>query len=95
MPAEMFELGPLRGAATDPDSPAGDGDVALVVYTTGTTSRPKLVPLTHHNLCHSAASVAATLELRSDDRCLNVMPLIHIHGFVDVALDPDAPFPLH
>jgi len=61
--------------------PAGD-DVALILYTSGTTSTPKRVPLTHDNLIASARNVASGLNLSSDDRCLNVMPLFHIHGLV-------------
>ena len=63
------------------DRPAGD-DVALILYTSGTTSTPKRVPLTHNNLITSARNVASGLNLSSDDRCLNVMPLFHIHGLV-------------
>ena len=61
-------------------------DVALVLHTSGTTSRPKLVPLTHAMLCASARNVAVTLELTPDDRCLNIMPLFHIHGLVGALL---------
>lgn len=57
-------------------------DVALLLHTSGTTSRPKLVPLTHENLCASARQIARTLGLTSTDRCLSVMPLFHIHGLV-------------
>ena len=55
-------------------------DVALVVYSTGTTAHPKQVPLTHTNLCTSAHDTRVALALGEDDRCLNVMPLFHIHG---------------
>jgi amino acid adenylation domain-containing protein len=55
-------------------------DVGLVLYTTGTTSRPKKVPLTHANLCISAHNTRVALALVEDDRCLNVMPLFHTHG---------------
>jgi acyl-CoA synthetase (AMP-forming)/AMP-acid ligase II len=57
-------------------------DVALLLQTSGTTSRPKLVGLTHQHLCVSVENVARSLELRVADRCLNVMPLFHIHGIV-------------
>jgi acyl-CoA synthetase (AMP-forming)/AMP-acid ligase II/acetyltransferase-like isoleucine patch superfamily enzyme/acyl carrier protein len=57
-------------------------DTALVLHTSGTTSRPKLVPLTHANICASGQNVASTLTLAPDDRCLNVMPLFHIHGLI-------------
>jgi len=81
-PAGSFHLvgAPLPPAAAleDPQPEA----TALLLHTSGTTSRPKLVPLTHANLVASARSVAATLELTSRDVCLNVMPLFHIHGLV-------------
>jgi acyl-CoA synthetase (AMP-forming)/AMP-acid ligase II/acyl carrier protein len=57
-------------------------DVALILHTSGTTSKPKSVPLTHRNLCGSAFNVKVTLKLTSADRCLNVMPLFHIHGLI-------------
>ena len=60
----------------------GPDDVALVLYTSGTTSNPKRVPLTHGNLCASALAIRKTLQLTSADRCLNVMPLFHIHGLI-------------
>jgi acyl-CoA synthetase (AMP-forming)/AMP-acid ligase II/acyl carrier protein len=61
-------------------------DIALILYTSGTTSRPKMVPLTHANLIASAGNIAATLRLSEADRCLNVMPLFHIHGLVGALL---------
>lgn len=75
----------LRGAALTAvgrqPSPKPD-DVALILHTSGTTSKPKKVLLTHRNLCESAFSVRDSLRLTSDDLCLNVMPLFHIHGLV-------------
>ena len=67
---------PERPGAADPD------DVALVLHTSGTTSRPKIVPLRQRNICASAAHIGDTLALTADDRCLNVMPLFHIHGLI-------------
>ena len=61
-------------------------DVALVLHTSGTTSRPKIVPLSQRNLCLSADNIRNTLQLSTDDRCLNVMPLFHIHGLVAAVL---------
>jgi acyl-CoA synthetase (AMP-forming)/AMP-acid ligase II/thioesterase domain-containing protein/acyl carrier protein len=58
------------------------GDIALILHTSGTTSRPKQVPLTHANLLASARSIQSTLGLEPADRCANVMPLFHIHGLV-------------
>jgi oxalate---CoA ligase len=61
-------------------------DCALVLHTSGSTAKPKLVPLTHRNLCTSAANIAASLQLSREDCCLNVMPLFHIHGLVGALL---------
>lgn len=61
-------------------------DVALVLHTSGTTSRPKIVPLTHRNLTSSARNIADTLALTPRDRCLVIMPLFHIHGLIGALL---------
>lgn len=62
--------------------PVASDDAALILHTSGTTSKPKKVPLTHGNLCASAFSVRDALGLTDSDRCLGVMPLFHIHGLV-------------
>ena len=61
-------------------------DAALILHTSGTTSRPKMVPLTQRNITTSAASIVATLNLQPEDCCLNVMPLFHIHGLIGTLL---------
>lgn len=71
-----------------PGPPPAPGDVALVLQTSGTTSRPKTVPLTHANLGVSAANIAGSLTLTASDRCLMVMPLFHIHGLIAGLLAP-------
>lgn len=68
------------------DDPTEPDDVVLILHTSGTTSRPKMVPLTNKNLAASAEHIAATLRLTPEDRCLNVMPLFHIHGLVAAVL---------
>jgi len=67
-------IGPERALSPGP------ADVALLLHTSGTTARPKLVPLTQASLAASARHIAASLALTAADRCLNVMPLFHIHG---------------
>jgi acyl-CoA synthetase (AMP-forming)/AMP-acid ligase II len=84
-PAGRFALDAPSGQAVAVADPEPD-DVALLLTTSGTTARPKLVPLTHANLCASARHIAATLDLRPADRCLVVMPLFHIHGLVGALL---------
>ena len=70
----------VRGGVAKPD------DIALVLHTSGTTSRPKIVPLLHRNVCASAQNIAWSLRLGPGDRCLNMMPLFHIHGLMACVL---------
>ncbi len=84
-PAGVFSL-PGGGSGAAPLEAAGPDEVALVLHTSGTTSRPKLVPLTQANLTASAGNIAASLELVPRDRCLNVMPLFHVHGLIGAVL---------
>jgi acyl-CoA synthetase (AMP-forming)/AMP-acid ligase II len=81
---EAAGLFTLAGAAAgEPSSdPIGPGTTALFLFTSGTTSRPKIVPLTHANICTSAFSAVAALQLSEADRCLNVLPLFHGHGLI-------------
>lgn len=65
--------------------PRGD-DVALFLHTSGTTSRPKGVPLTHANLMTSIRNIAATYALTPEDTSLIVMPLFHVHGLIGATL---------
>ena len=64
----------------------GSNDVALVLPTSGTTSRPKIVPLTHTNICTAAYHLCTALALDARDRCLNMAPLFHTYGIVAAAL---------
>jgi acyl-CoA synthetase (AMP-forming)/AMP-acid ligase II len=86
-PAGCFGIWGAESRARAPlPGPARVEDVALVLHTSGTTSRPKIVPLTHQNVCASAFNVATSLSLVASDRCLNVMPLFHIHGLIAAVL---------
>jgi acyl-CoA synthetase (AMP-forming)/AMP-acid ligase II len=58
-------------------------DPALILHTSGTTSRPRIVPLTHANICAAAYDMGRAVELTQSDRCLNVMPLFHVHGLIN------------
>ncbi|KAI3652355.1 hypothetical protein MP228_002680 [Amoeboaphelidium protococcarum] len=57
-------------------------NVALLLHTSGTTSRPKCVPLSHNNLITSAQNIAKTYQLNNKDVSFVVMPLFHVHGLV-------------
>ena len=77
----------IEGASPAEGPLAGDGDsVALLLHTSGTTSRPKTVPLRQRNLAHSVRTVAAAYGLTADDVSYCVMPLFHIHGLVAATL---------
>jgi acyl-CoA synthetase (AMP-forming)/AMP-acid ligase II/acyl carrier protein len=85
-PAGIFALQGTPGTGRDDRSgyahSVDESSVALVLHTSGTTSRPKQVPLSHANIALSAMSIARTLELDSNDCGLNIMPLFHIHGLI-------------
>mmetsp|Transcript_35269 Transcript_35269/g.70052 ORF Transcript_35269/g.70052 Transcript_35269/m.70052 type:complete len:579 (+) Transcript_35269:30-1766(+) len=57
-------------------------DLALVLHTSGTTKKPKIVPLTHANIACGALCIASTVEMQKQDVCNNTMPLFHIHGLI-------------
>ncbi len=82
-PAGTFALTPEGTAPGSADRGIpGVDDIALILHTSGTTSRPKIVPLTHANVAASARNIGQSLALTPDDRCLNMMPLFHIHGLI-------------
>ena len=61
-----------------------EDDESLVLHTSGTTSRPKIVPLTNKNIFSSAENISKSLNLSENDHCLNIMPLFHIHGLIAI-----------
>jgi len=63
-----------------------ENNSCLFLHTSGTTSRPKGVPLKHENLIKSLSNIVNTYELNSDDTAMVVMPLFHVHGLIGVAL---------
>ena len=89
-PAGGFEIVPqVEMAGPGPAENGGlaeAGDIALILHTSGTTSRPKIVPLAQENVWASARNIRETLALTSEDRCLNIMPLFHIHGLMAAVL---------
>lgn len=65
---------------------AGADDIALIIHTSGTTSRPKMAPLTHKMINTSLQNTARAFCLTGKDRCLNTAPLFHTHGLVIAVL---------
>jgi oxalate---CoA ligase len=86
--AGAFSLKPSHrnGAVPASGGPAEPDDVALVLHTSGSTSRPKIVPLLQRNVTASARNILTALQLTPDDVCLNIMPLFHIHGLMAAVL---------
>ena len=84
--AGAFELHRDKKGASPHAGFAESDDVALILHTSGTTSAPKIVPLTHGNICAMARNNQVGLELTEADLCLNIMPLFHSTGLVGVVL---------
>ncbi len=75
----------MTGAARRPISEvdfASGSDDAFILLTSGTTSRPKTIPLTQASVCLSAYNVGAAIALAPEDRLLSVLPLFHGHGLI-------------
>lgn len=68
---------PAEFASTPP--PAKDADMAILMYTSGTTGTPKGVPLTHGNILGELSGVNAVLTLGDKDRILSLLPLFHAY----------------
>src|SRR6202049_648754 len=81
----VLETGGLPQSALPPSAPDPEA-IALVLHTSGTTSRPKRVPLRHRNLMASVANIVETYRLGSDDLSRCVSPLFHVHGLIASAL---------
>jgi acyl-CoA synthetase (AMP-forming)/AMP-acid ligase II len=84
--AGAFRLIGPDNAGPASDEPCRPDDLALVLSTSGSTARPKVVPVTHRQLCIAARTVVASLGLTPEDCCLNIMPLFHVHGLVSALL---------
>jgi acyl-CoA synthetase (AMP-forming)/AMP-acid ligase II len=90
-PAGAFTLVARDGQGGSPAVHAGfaqPDDVSMVLHTSGTTSRPKIVPLSQRNLAASATHIRNTLQFTAADCGLNIMPLFHIHGLIAGVLAP-------
>jgi oxalate---CoA ligase len=77
-PARDLSLPMTKASIPEADSDA----VALLLHTSGTTSKPKIVPLRQRNLAHSTRTIVAHYALTPDDVSLCAMPLFHVHGLL-------------
>lgn len=85
---DVKELGQLKDKRKEPVLTAKPDDIALVLHTSGTTSRPKVVPLSHRNLTRTMYNIRQTYQLTPSDRTMLVMPLFHVHGLLCGLLAP-------
>ncbi len=77
----------IDGRAGDPSEAVGNPDaLALLLHTSGTTSKPKTVPIRQRNLVASTGAVVRTYGLTGEDVTMCVMPLFHVHGLVAAVL---------
>jgi long-chain acyl-CoA synthetase len=75
--ADLADHTPLQEAAE-----VGEEDTAMILYTSGTTGRPKGAMLAHCNIIHSAMVYEACMELTAADRSIAAVPLAHVTGVV-------------
>ncbi|KAK3942238.1 putative peroxisomal-coenzyme A synthetase [Diplogelasinospora grovesii] len=85
---DVKDLGQLSGKGKQPVLKPEPEDIALVLHTSGTTSRPKVVPLSHRNLTRTMHNIRDTYQLTAQDRTMLVMPLFHVHGLLCALLAP-------
>ncbi|CDK25933.1 unnamed protein product [Kuraishia capsulata CBS 1993] len=76
----------LQNHAVELPGNCSPGDVAMILHTSGTTGRPKAVPLTHLNIVTSMKNITHTYDLSPSDRTYLVMPLFHVHGLIGAFL---------
>lgn len=86
--AGSYQLVAEQKAKAAMPGPAQPDDIALILHTSGTTSRPKIVPLMHRNIAASAQNIATALQFSAKDCGLTIMPLFHIHGLMAGLLAP-------
>lgn len=82
---ELVKTGSEPEESGNPTAPNAD-DIAMILHTSGTTSRPKRVPIRHRNLIASAGNLISAYSLTADDTTLCLMPLFHVHGLVGCLL---------
>jgi O-succinylbenzoic acid--CoA ligase len=63
-------------------TPVDEEDTAIILYTSGTTGRPKGAMLTHFNICHSVLHYEYCMGLTSRDRAIVAVPMSHVTGVI-------------
>ena len=81
--AGMFTLQCKQHTSAKPPSEfAEPQDIAVMLQTSGTTSKPKIVPLSHENICRSGLNLSGSLKLTPEDKNLHLMPMFHTNGLI-------------
>lgn len=84
----LYQDGDLLDAPAANNGFSRTDDTVLVLETSGTTGKPKVVPLTLENVAEQTKNIARSLELTEDDRGMGVVPLSHIHGIMGTIMTP-------
>merc|ERR1719487_561018 len=82
----LSDLEAVGSSAQDSYSARSDGDAALLLYTSGTTGRPKGVVHTHSTLHHMVMSLTEAWDISAKDHVLHFLPLHHLHGVLNQLL---------
>lgn len=87
---EVRTVDELAAVDETPSPPmrADHGSFALAIYTSGTTDKPTGVFLDHANLIAITALVLSWFEVSEQDRCLLILPLVHVHGIMASIVSP-------
>ncbi len=78
----LEELCDPVGGKPAPVADVAGNDTAAILYTSGTTGRPKGAMITHENLVESARALGKVWAITSDDRLLHALPVFHAHGLL-------------
>jgi long-chain acyl-CoA synthetase len=81
MTAEEFSTMSLAGSPAPP-APAAEDDTCAILYTSGTTGRPKGAMLTNLGIVHSSMTFESCMELSTETRSVAAVPLSHVTGVV-------------